>query len=186
MNKPERQLRKVKISNDFDSVEVAFVLINPNEQVPTEEEEDEESDGSVKPNEYKTKSHNRPHKDLTDSMKKLRKHALEICEITIDSKEISSWNVAAMDISGDYLMKQSRVILTLSHFVKSTGKVISFKTPQITMYPEKSDAVKYHGADKMTTIIEDVIEEVWSYLAGKYEQKGQLPIFPEMSVLKVA
>jgi predicted metalloprotease len=40
---------------------------------------------------------------------------------------------------------------------------------------------KYHDIEKMTTIIEDIIEETWSYLEGKNGEdeykNGQLVLF---------
>lgn len=179
----QKQLRKLKISAELDLVEIDFDVMNLNDVGESEEGEDE---STARPNEYKTKSSNSPHKDMVDSMKKLRKFALEICELTVDSKDLNQWTVSGIKIDGDTLMKQSRVTMTLSKLVKSTGKVISFKTPQCTMYPENEEGVKYHNADKMTAIIEDIIEETYSYLGGKYEHKGQLPLFPGINALKVA
>jgi len=187
MEQPEKQLRKVKFSNELDMTEIMFVLLNAGASEQEEEQEDEGEGQSeqVMPHSYSVKSPNEPHKDFVDAMKKLRKYALEVCEIEVDNKDIACWNVSEVKIDGDYLLKQSRIVMTLSKVVKSSGKVIKFKTPQVTMYPQKDDAVKYHNASKLTEVIEQVIKEAWLYLNGKYSQKGQLPLF-ELSHLKVA
>lgn len=176
----EKQLRKLKISPLLDEVDIAFDVINSNDSQETEDE------APAKAHQHKVKSANTPHKDLVDSMKKLRKFALEICELKVDTKDINQWTVGAIKIDGDYLIKQSRVTMTLNKLVKSTGKVLQLKTPSCTMYSDNEESVKYPNADKMTAIIEDIIEECWSYLGGKYEQKGQLPLFPGINSLKVA
>lgn len=186
MEQPEKQLRKIKFSNELDMTEIMFVLLNAGASEKEEEEENDDAQAEqVMPHSYTVKSPNEPHKDFVDAMKKLRKFALEVCEIEVDSKDIACWNVSEVQIAGDYLLKQSRVVMTLSKVVKASGKVIKFKTPQVTMYPQKDDQVKYHNASKMTEAIEQVIKEAWLYLAGKYSQKGQLALF-ELSHLKVA
>lgn len=177
MNKPEKQLRKLKITDD--EVIINFVELSNDEQPtnpddPNGELDLSESETASLINEFQVKGKFKPHKDLTDSMKKLRKFALEICEIEVDSKDLPNWNVSALKIDGDLLMKQSRVTLTLTKKVKRTEKLISFNTPQTTMYGES----EYHNAEKMAPVIEDVVEEAWSYLDGtKREQEGQLPLF---------
>jgi hypothetical protein len=73
------------------------------------------------------------------------------------------------------------VQLILAKDVKRTGKRMEFNNaPQITMYPEPdatSDKM-YHDIAKMTPIVEDLIEECWSFLNGKYEDESiQLKLF---------
>ena len=164
----DKQLRKIKIDPELNSVEIEFV-----ELVVVEDEESGESKTVQIP--HSVKGPFRPHKDLVDSMKKLRKHALQVVEIDTDS--LPHYTVSSIKISGDLILKQSRVVMTLSKFVKSTSKIVPIKCPQVTMYPTDQDKVKYFDAEAMTTIIEDIVEEAWSYLRGKYEQSGQLPLF---------
>lgn len=191
MKKVERQLRKLKVAADFSSVEVGFVELpeGTKEKEKDEEEGEDEEDDSPAPNltEFFVKAAHRPHGDLIAALKKLRKHGLDLFEVTVDSKEVSNWNVLEFSIAGDYLMKQSRVVLTLSHHIKLTKKTVNIKLPQVTMYPTAEDAVKYHAADKLTAVIEEVINEVWLYLyTAKYDEKGQLPLFQGSTLKKVA
>lgn len=171
----EKQLRSVKIGSESE-VSVKFV------EIITIAPEHEDGESTHITNEYSVKSPQRPHSDLTDTLKKLRKHALEICEINVDSKEIADWSISGVKIAGDVALEQSRVVLTLAKDVKRTGKTIHFETPQVTMYGES----EYEGAEKMAAVIEDLIEEVWSYLNGtKVESSSQLALFP-MAEMKVA
>ncbi len=165
----EKKLRVLKLSNDMD-VSIKF------EEVLTTESEHEDGENGIIGNIFTVDSKHKPHKDLIDGMKKLRKYALEVCEIPVDNKETPKWIVSKIKISGDVLSQTSRVVMTVSKEVK-TGKVISITTPQVTMYPTAEDKVPYQNADKMTAEIESVINEVWLYLNGKYETEGQLPLF---------
>lgn len=173
-NQKQRQLRQVSISKDGE-VSVKFV------EIITIKPEQEDGEDVIITNKYSVKSPQRPHKDLLDTIKKLRKFALEICEIETDSKSIINWTVSQVKIAGDVSMHQSRVILTLAKSVERTGKVIEFNSPQTTMYGES----EYDNADQMAVVIEDLIEEVWSYLNGtKTESSSQLALFdyPKMKV----
>jgi hypothetical protein len=174
----ERQLKSLTIKPDFSQVKVTFA-----EVITHEVAEDSDEENAVTTNEFSVTSANRPHKDLLDSMKKLRRFGLEILEIELadEAKGIKNWNVGTIKIIGDLLLKQSRVELTLTKAIDLTGKVAKIKTSQVTMYPSVDDAVKYHNADKMTAVIEDIVEEVWSFLNGKYDSEidGQLPLFPD-------
>lgn len=174
----ERQLKSLTIKPDFSRIKITFAEVTTHEPVEGDDE------NVVTSNEFSVSSANRPHKDLLDSMKKLRRYGLEILEIELadEAKSIKNWNVGSIKISGDLLLKQSRVELTLDKKIELTGKVAKIKTSQVTMYPQVDDAVKYHNADKMTAIIEDIVEEVWSFLNGKYDSDtdpNQLALFPD-------
>jgi hypothetical protein len=178
----ERQLLSLKISSDLDDVEIMFTETSIFE-IPDGAEPDAEND--IRQNTFKVNSNNRPHKDLTNSMLKLRKHCLDILgiELSDESKAIKHWIVPEIKIDGDVFKKQSRVSMVLAKHVELTGKVTGMKVPQVTMYPKSDDKVKYHAVDKMTSIVEDIIEECWMYLDGKYEEglDGQLALFPRVS-----
>lgn len=164
-----RQIRQVKIKPDLSEVQIKFVEVG---EIASEEEDD------VITNEFSTKSKIRPHKDFVDAMKKLRKLALDVCEMPIDSKQVIFWNVIGISIQGDMSMHQSRIVMTLAKQVKRTNKMISFKTPQVTMFPEKDDESRYGKAEELTKLVEEVCSEAMLYLTGKYEEEGgQLPLF---------
>lgn len=177
---PERQLVSVKMSHDADAVKIKFL------EIITKEGEGEQESQTVS-NIFVVESPNKPHKDFVESMKKLRKFGLSALEIVLadddgpGKEQIRTWSCTGLKFSGDVLTKQSRIVLTLSHYVKRTKKISEIKTGQITMYPQSDDVTKFADVDKMTTIIEDVIEECWLYLNGKYaEEEGynQLALFP--------
>lgn len=171
----DKQLSKLKLSPDLNKVTIGFTDTQTSHTAAEESEGmDEEKKIS---NEHTVRSSNRPHKNLSDSMKSLRKFGLELCDIEVSSKHIKDWTVSAISISGDMTLRQSRVVMTLSKECP-TGKVIEFKVPQVTMYPEKEAEDRYHNAEKMSVIIEDIVEEAWAYLGGRYEveMSDQLPI----------
>lgn len=166
----DRRISGISI-NAKGKVSIAFseVITLP----PVEGEDESETSA----NEYTVRSPNRPHKDFLDAMKKLRKDALAIGELNFDAKSITSMTVSDIKISGDMVMKQSRVQMTLAKEVKRTGKRIKIgPLPQVTMYGE--EASEYDNAEAMTQLIEAVVEEAWLYLGGKCEGEEQLPLFP--------
>lgn len=173
----ERQLVSVAIDSEL-KVKMKFIET----RILPLKDNDEEN--RVKVNKFSVESEERPHKDFVNSMKKLRKHALDLIEIDLNpetsSKDLPTYTVSALKIAGNYLLKKSRVTLTLAKYVKRSKKVCETDLPQVTMYPEKEEAQMYPEAEKMTAIIEDIIEECWSYLEGKYEDEdpGQLALFP--------
>ncbi len=174
----EKQLVKLKITAEGE-VQLSFAQILTSDE--PQETDGEEAIPDKYINKHTAKSTIKPHKDFLNCLKQLRKHALEICEIEVDSKAISSWHVCGIKISGDVELKKSRVQLILAKDVKRTGKRMEFNNcPQITMYPEPdADSAKmYHDIAKLTPIVEDLIEEGFSYLNGKYEDETiQLKLF---------
>jgi len=168
----EKQITSIKISDDLNEVKIGFT------NVLTHESENEEEGNHIH-NSYLVKGKIRPHKDFIEEMKKLRKFALELCEMDVNSKEIGDWNVCGLQIAGDIFLHQSRAVLQLAKKVNRTNKVIKFKTPQVTMFPEADEATRYASAEKLTTQIECCIEEAYNYLNGKYEDEGiQFQLFP--------
>lgn len=167
----DRQLRSVEITSK-GKVKINFVEI-----IVVEPAEGEEASSSIV-NEYGVKSPLKPHKDLLDSMKKLRKYGMEICEENKDSKALAEWTVSKIKIDGDIPLRQSRVRLTMAKEVKRTGKQIKLETPQTTMYGES----EYGKAQEMSKLIEAVIDEVNAYLEGKGESEDQLPLFPKIEL----
>lgn len=169
----EKQFRSLRISPDLDEVKITFEKITTKEIIEGEDED------QIKGHKYSITGRIGPHKDLTDLMKKLRKFALAVNEIEVDSKDLPKWTVQALSISGDYLLKKSRVVMTLAKEVKRTGKTAVMKTSQITMYPQMDEENRFEDAEKMSEIIEAVIEETWLYLNGKSaDDDNQLALFP--------
>jgi hypothetical protein len=118
-----------------------------------------------------------PHEDLFLAMKGLRRDALKICEIEVDSKDIGNYTVCKIQIAGDLLLKQCRVTLTIGKLVKRTGKIVLIKTPQTTLYGQS----EYEGADKLAPLIEKAVDEIEKYMHGKFAGTNvhQLPLFPK-------
>ena len=161
MNK-ERQLRRLKISPDLNEVVIDWVEIRT-------------TDEDVKRPKHRDTGDYRPHKDLVDRMKKLRKHALEMLGISLGekSKDLPKWATLMIKIDGDLLTKQSRLRITLGIKNDKTGKVSKIETQQMTMYPAMDDASKYHAADEVAKLVEEIQEEAWLYGAGKYEAEDK-------------
>ncbi len=169
----DKQLRSLHLSDDHETVTIKW------HEVRIQEAEGDDA-SSQKTNKFSCKGAIRPHKDLVDSMKKLRKFALELLEIQVDSKTVNEWIVSEIKIAGDVDHEQSRVVITLGKKVERTGAIKLIDTPQAVMFPTTEDLKVYENTDKMTQVILDLIEESWNYLNGKIEegQPEQLPLFP--------
>jgi hypothetical protein len=108
-----------------------------------------------------------------DAMKVMRKHAMHIIEMEIPAN-LNQYTVCGFSISGDLVMKQSRITLKMAKEVKRTGKTIAIPGAQVTMYGES----EYEKIGELTPLIEKAIKEVEAYLAGKYaDEFVQLPLF---------
>ena len=177
----KRQITSIAMSKDLE-VSIGFTEAVPNEgsilrAFPNpagngvEEEEEDLEETPARVINHTIDAPYRPHKDFVSAMKGLKKHAIAICEMP----GMSDFDVVKVSIDGDILLKQSRVVMTVSKHVKSTDKEIKFKTPQVTMYGES----EYSGAEAMSKVINEVIDEAWKYIDGKYsEEEGkQLPLF---------
>jgi hypothetical protein len=174
----ERQLKVLVIEPDFSSIYVSFM------ELITTEPTGEQDESPVYKIPFEAYPPFRPHKDLINAMKQLRKYALETLEIELAdaSKALKFFNVTGLKISGDLLLKQSRVEMTITKLVERTGKMVKIKCPQVTMYPQAEEMVKFPNADQITKYVEAVITEVWAYLDGKFEEENenlsQLSLFP--------
>lgn len=181
---PQKQLTKIKIDlTGKVKVTLHFREIVQNQIEASQAQGDEgfeEKDMDILSPQYIVKSPYTPHKDLLDEMKKLRKYALEICEMEqgAKTKELTDYNVSAVKITGDVSLQQSRVVMTVTKEVQRTGKLIEFDCPQVTMYGES----EYERAGEMSKLIERVIEEAWQYVGGKYQDEGQLALFERVTL----
>lgn len=166
----DRQIRGVQI---LPSGKVVVVFV----ELVTQEPKDGEDESSIIENEYKLTSKYKPHKDLLDALKKLRKDWFSIMEMDVpETPKLKNITVSGIKIQGDLVMKQSRVTMTLTKLIERTGKLGKFPPcPQVTMYGESD----YDGAAAMAKLIEEVVAEAWLYVAGKYEDEtpNQLPLF---------
>ncbi len=146
----------------------------------TEEEKEDDEKESPVGYRYSVKSPRYPHKDFTDAFKKLRKHALAICEMQYgDAKALSNYEVIKVKIAGDITLRQSRVVMKVAKFVDRTQKYIKWTTPQVTMYGES----KYEDAPDMAKLIEHLILEATAYMNGKSREDDQLALFPSQQAL---
>lgn len=168
----DRQMKSLEVTEDLQ-VKVTFQEI-----VTLPPHDHPENESTIIDNEYKVKSRYAPHADLMNALKKLKKFALDINEMEVSDKTKGDYKVSQVKIAGDVLLKQSRVTMTISKLVPRTGKVIDIPVGQTTMYGESD----YHDAEKMSVIIEELIEEVWLYLGGKYELEGQLALFSPLQL----
>jgi len=179
--KEGQQIRKIAIDAK-GKVKIDFVEIHLDESEVSQVTKaltDDEPNFIV--NEYSVKSPRLAHKDLKDAMKKLRKFALEICEMIFETKALTFYDICAIKINGDIALRQSRVILTVSKEVRRTGKEIKFNTPEVTMYGDS----EYERASEMSKVIENVVSEAKLYLGGKCADGDQLPLFPKLELSTV-
>lgn len=173
----DRQFRKLEISED-NKVKVKFV------EVITNPSSHPENDNEITVRKYAVESEDLPHPDLIDLVKKLKVHALAVNEMEIeDSKKRGDYRVSSIQVDGDLLLQKSRVKFVISKTVNRTNGEIKIETGQTTMYGESN----YAEHEKMSKIIEDLIEEVWLYLSGKFHEvsEGQLPLFAPLQMEKL-
>lgn len=169
MDNKTHTLKKIKIDSK-ENVELIF-----EERVTVAPEGDEEASREIR-NVYVATCQHKPHKDLLEAVLGLRKYALEICEFPSDAPTRNQFTVASMVISGDMELQNSRVMFSLSKWIKSRGKTVNIATPQTMMFGDE-----YAKAAEMTKQIEKVIQEAWLYLSGKNGEKIQLAFnFPVM------
>lgn len=181
-----RQITSISIDKDL-AVKIGIsevapitspgVIIDSKSKGNGAEDDDDDKDdegGAFIATGYTIDSQRRAHKDFVDAMKSLRKFALDLCEIDVDSKLIGAYTVCKVKIDGDVDKKQSRAVMTLAKTVKSTDKIVKIgPTRQVTMYGESD----YGKAEAMSKAIESCIDEAYAYLAGKAEESDQLPLF---------
>lgn len=178
----DRKFRSFVISPDGDvTVQFNEEVIVAQSRKPSKEDDDEDDD-QTSVDKFTATTSRVPHKDLFDCLTALKKLSLDVCEITITGKELSTWGVTGIKIAGDMVLKKSRAQLRLTKYVKRSKKSLHFWSPQVTMYPDKEDAVKFENADKLTDLIESAIQEIEEYLGGKSAVEGQLPLFADRGV----
>lgn len=163
----DRQLRQLKLAPDLNHVFGKFV------ETIQHEPKGEEEQGKRSQRKYACDGDNRPHKDLTNKMTLLRKHALDMLgiELADSAKYLKQWIVVQIDVAGDMILKQSRVKITLGKLVEKTGKISKIQTQQMVMYPATDDSSKYHKADEVASIVEKIEQEYWLYCEGKCEEE---------------
>lgn len=161
-----KNLKSVKIDTDLNKVHVSFSETIVLEPLPGEDANRE----YVIP--HKASPPIRPHKDLIDCLKKLRKPAIDHLGINLadPAKDIKEFTVLSIKIIGSVDLKQSRVKIGLSKKVDHLNEVVDLDVPWFTMYPSEEEKAKYPNAEKVAPIVEDIVEEVWSYLFnGKFD-----------------
>jgi hypothetical protein len=165
-----RQFLSLRVAFDLNSVAVNFNEVFDVEPGPGQTESKEVSIPFKCP-----KVPYRPHKNLTDSMTKLRKYALQHLgiELTDESKQIKQWSVPAIKLDGDHLKNKARVTITLATKSDYTSDPKEIETGQITMYPTSEDRVKNPNHEKIAAIVEDIIVELNEYLDGKHESNDK-------------
>lgn len=167
MNK-ERQLRRLKISPDLNYVKVNYIEIRTHEAKG-------DNESVVKRPKFTGEGDYRPHKDLLNKLTMLRKYGLEMLgiELADAAKDLSKWSILELKLDGDHTTKKSRLRIVLGIQNEKTKKVSKIETQQVTLYPAQDDASKYHNADKVAQLVNDLIPEVWLYCEGKFEDEAK-------------
>ena len=165
MNVKTQQISFIKI-NHKDQVEIIVsetVLIAP--------EKDGEASREVL-NEYPVKCGYKPNKSFKDAFLSLRQYGLELGEFSSEDK--TQYSVLSLEITGVMELQNSRAQITLSKWVKRTGKNIKIQPGEVMMYGDE-----YKNADKMTKAIEKVMDEAWKYIRGENAEGIQLSMLFE-------
>lgn len=184
----ERHLINLEISPDLDEVKVKFAEIG---YKPIPDNAPEGTENEKVRRVFKTESQDRPHKNLVGCMKKLRKHCLAMIslELADQAKQLSDFKVIGIKLKGDLLMEQSRIQIKFGKHAELTGGFVPMETGWFEMFPNEESNSKYVDIAEVTKIVQDIVEEVWSYLfEGKFEETvdPQLALFPNQRTLEKA
>lgn len=147
------QVKKVKI----DAKDKVEITIHENVIIPPAIDG---GDSKEITNEWPAKCSHKPHEDFKNELLKLRKYALEICEI--DEKTKTQYKVTSMVISGSMELEQARVMFSLRKDIKKLGRPANITTPQILLYGEE-----YERAGELEEQVQRVIAEALLYVSGK-------------------
>ena len=162
----EKKLNSLYIHPDLSAVEIKFTELH------VIEDETEEDGQRTIPVKRTIEAPMRPTSALCDDLKSMRRHGLDILGIKLEKEaaQIKNWTVQRIKISGDMLLKKSRLEMELALKSDLTGKVVPIKVGQVTMYPKDEDKVKYHKAAEMTQLVEKIANGVWGYLNGEFDE----------------
>lgn len=162
----EKKLNSLYIHPDLSSVEIKFTELH------VIEDETEEDGQRTIPVKRSIEAPLRPTSALCDDLKSMRRHGLDILGIKLEKEatQIKNWTVMRINISGDMLLKKSRLEMVLALKADLTGKIVPIKVGQVTMYPKDQDKVKYHKAQEMTQLVEKIANGVWGYLNGEFDE----------------
>lgn len=171
-NLPQR--KEGEITKQLVSIELSpkNVIVVFNEEIVLPIKKDEAKNGLVS-NDYKIKSQRLPHLDLAKHMKALRKHGLEMAEMYPDPEHLPTYSCVKVEIKGSMEKRNARAVITMAHKTKRSKKNINFSAGEVTLYGDSD----YVDSDKVAKIIEQLVDEVWLYLNGKYEDGEQLALF---------
>lgn len=174
----DRQFKKIEVSREL-KVKISF------DEIFTLPAIAEGGESRTKVRKHTVTCDDVPHTDLLELMKKLKPHAFDINEMDHpETKKKQDYQICMVQVDGDIVLQKSRVKFMLGKRVPRTEKVIKIgPTGQVTMYGESD----YADAEKMSKIIEELIEEIWLYLGGKFAPESaldgeQLPIFSPLQL----
>lgn len=162
----ERKLNSLYIHPDLSTVEIKFTeLVN----IEDETEEDGQRTIHIK---RTIEAPLRPTSGLCDDLKSMRRHGLDILGIKLEKEasQIKNWTCQKIIISGDMLLKKSRLEMVLALKSELTGKIVPVKVGQTTMYPKDDDKVKYHKHAELAQLVEKIAKGVWKYLNGEFDE----------------
>lgn len=171
----EREFRSISISPK-DEITVKFdgLIFTAGEEGNEEGADDNENRRM-----YSVRSNEAFHKELKENLLKLKKFVLGLCEVEIGTEELRTWSVSELTVTGSIDMKKSRAQFKLAKLVRRTKKIVSLgPVPQFTMYPiDEEKPLAPADTDKITTLIEQTVEEIWDYIDGVHSE--QLALFPK-------
>jgi len=157
-------INKIRIKEKFTEVEY----------VTYQKTEDEELISSN----FKCRSNAKPHKDLFNAFQKLKKHAANICELSVfnnDKKSEAANVVTSVRLMED--IDSSRVMISMNKYIKS-GKCYSVTTPLIDLGKDE-----YEHMNELTSDIEKLKEEAEKFVKGKNgNQQIELDFHPHVKV----
>lgn len=160
----ERRITGIQISPDCTGAKVFHRSVS---DIPPKKGQDE---SRIKKTKYSADSDHIPHVDFAAAMRAMLNHALAICGMNIDDKDLREYTVIALSIKGDLFANQSRVTFKMGKKVEETGKIVIIgPTPETTLsneshYPEWADLQKK---------VKKAVKESVEYLNGKHADDEQ-------------
>lgn len=110
-----------------------------------------------------------PHPDLIRAMRKLRKAALQICDIE-DLPHLEDYTVTGLSLSGEE--DETQAVITVSKQVEWSGKAYTFNTPATAL----ADNERFGDSAKLDKLCREVELEALAYVDGKHADPIQLDI----------
>lgn len=123
--------------------------------------------------EFIAKTKHKPHDDLVNAMKSLRRPLLDVIDMKMTTVQTNKFAVVAIKFKGHTVDETLKFSVTLAMLPKKFKKPILMEVPEIPLL----DPVFYPKAEDVKKVIHDILKEAWAYSEGKFQTSSQLAFF---------